>query len=81
MRPTGLRFGAVIKKNGKYFVHGFPPFRVAAVCCGCAVSSCAELAGFASVPPPRWCSRGAEQPLTLEIVGYSLGMTGEISVK
>ena len=27
MRPAGLRFGAVIKKNRKYFVHGFPPFR------------------------------------------------------
>ena len=27
MRPAGLRLGAAIKKNGKYFVHGFPPFR------------------------------------------------------
>ena len=27
MRPVGLRFGAVIKKNRKYFVHEFPPFR------------------------------------------------------
>jgi len=27
MRPAGLRFDAVIKKNGKYFVHRFSPFR------------------------------------------------------
>ena len=27
MRPTVLRFGAVVNQDSKYFVHGFPPFR------------------------------------------------------
>ena len=36
MRPAILRLGAVVKKNGKYFVHGFPPFR----------GGCGRLRGF-----------------------------------
>ena len=27
VRPAGLRFGAVVNQDRKYFVHGFPPFR------------------------------------------------------
>ena len=71
MRPAVLRFGAVIKKNRKYFVHGFPPFRG-----GCGrlrgFFLCGKLCGFC-----RFLSldgiTGEQAAVDLKAVGVFLG--------
>ena len=71
MRPAGLRFGAVVKKNGKYFVHGFPPFRG-----GCdrlrGFFLCGKLCGFCRFLPLDGVA-GEQAAVDLETVGVFLG--------
>ena len=73
MRPAGLRFGAVIKKNRKYFVHGFPPFRG-----GCGLLRlrgfflCGKLCSFCRFLPLNGVA-GEQAAVDLKAVGVFLG--------
>ena len=73
MRPAGLRLGAVIKKNRKYFVHGFPPFRG-----GCGLLRLrgfflrGKLCGFCRFLSLNGVA-GEQAAVDLEIVGVFLG--------
>ena len=73
MRPAVLRLGAVIKKNGKYFVHGFPPFRGG---CGllrlCGFLLCGKCCGFCRFLPLDGIA-GEQAAIDLKTVGVFLG--------